>query len=288
MGRAGDFFGGAGAVYVQIVEDVVGGGGRGLTCADGEAGLGESGGGEPDAFGRVMRWVKVNLGGEGLMGDVAGLDGLEFDEGGVPAAVNHEEKVYSAAEVGAAAVDAGLVGVVDEDDGGVQLVGEGAEGAEDGDEGEDGVFVGTWDDASKGVDYDEGGGVPTGVGGDSVDAVGVAEVKPGEGSGVEGEVVGGVVGAHGTGKALEEAVAAALFVDPEDVGLVGGVIEPRLSQGEGDGEVEDDEGLFGTGTPGDEGEAGVGDEVVDKPAGLDGVGEGVGGGHDCEGFGGPI
>ena len=69
---------------------------------------------------------------------------------------------------------------------------------------------------------------------------------------------GGGGGAHGAGKTLEEAVSTALFVDPEEVGQGGGVVEPGLPKGEGDGEVEDDQGLFGAGTPGDEREAGVG------------------------------
>jgi len=214
-------------------------------------------------------------------GYITGLDGLEFDKGSVSPAVGHEHEVNSPEEMGAAAVDAGLVGVVDDDDGGEAFVSKGAEGTEDGAKVEDGVLVDAGDDTCKGIDDDEGGaGLVSGLRND-VDVLGAAEIETSEGGEMEGEVGGSVMGAHDLGKAGEEAELTALFVNPEDASLFGGAVEPGHAEGNADGEVEEGVGLFGTGHTDDEVEAGMGDEVGDEVfGGLAGV-EGDGSGDEA-------
>ena len=268
----------------EVGEEGRKGGGVGLGGVDGKTGLGEAGRGEPDALGVCTGRVEVNFGGEVLMGDVAGLDGLKFDEREVGFAVNHEHEVDCAAEVGGTAVDAGFVGVVDEDDGKVHAVGECPELLEDGDEGEDGVFVCAREDACERVNDDEFGVVDAGVDGEGMDIFGVAEVYPGEGGDVEAEVFGGIVGAHGLGKTDEEAVESGFFVDPEDITPLGLSIKPGFAEGEGYGEVEDGVGLFGPRCADNKIETGLDDEVLDEPVGFVGVVEGLVGWVGCEGF----
>ena len=136
MGGVNDVFCGAGAVGGEVVEDVLDGGGEGLSGLGGEAGGWEVGGRKINALGVGAEGFEVDLGGEVLVADLSGFEGFEFYEVGVGLAVDLEHEVYGVPEVGGAAVDAGLVGVVDEDYGGVFLVGNVTENLEIGKEGE--------------------------------------------------------------------------------------------------------------------------------------------------------
>ena len=197
----------------------------------GETSGGEVGGGEVNSFWVGTRWVEVNLGGEVLVADLSGFEGFEFDVVCVGLAVDVEHEVNGVAEVGGAAVDAGFVGVVDEDDCGVFLVGDAPEGLEMGEEGEEGVLVCAGDDADEGVDDED---IGVGLGDEFFEGVDIffeAEVEILHGGVVEGEGFGGVVGAHDLGEADREPKFADLFIDPEDMGEAGLAVEPGFPHG---------------------------------------------------------
>ncbi len=215
----------------EAVEDVLDGGREGFMGLGGEAGGGEVGGGEPDALGVGAGGIEVDLGSEVLVADLSGFEGFEFDVVRVRFAVNVEHEVYGVSEVGGSAVDAGLVGVVDKNNGGVFLVGDVPEGLEMGVEGEEGVLVCPGDDADEGVDDED---IGTCIGDEFLEGVDVffeAEVEVLHRGEVEGDIFWGVVGAHDLGEAVGEAVLADLFVNPEDMGEAGLAIQPGFSHG---------------------------------------------------------
>lgn len=93
----------------------------------------------------------------------------------------------------------------------------------------------------------------------------ITQIKAAERNGVERQTPGCVVGFESGGEAAPELVETAFFIDKEYVGLVGGVVEPGLAEGDTSGKVGSEVGLFGAGLADEEVEAGAGEEVGDGP-----------------------
>ncbi|KPK22590.1 MAG: hypothetical protein AMK69_19490 [Nitrospira bacterium SG8_3] len=196
-----------------------------------------------------------------------------------------EHQVHRPAQVGGAAVDTPLVGVVDDEHGGAHLVRQRPQGAQDGGQVEDRVLIRAGDDPHEGVDDDEGSAGLVRLFTDGMEIILVAQVDAAERGQLEGEFSGGLVAAHDTGEAVEEAGLPTLLVDPQHVGAGGLALEPGLAEGEADGHVEGGEGLFGAGFTDEQAQAGLGDEIVDEPIAPDTGMEGGRGGDEAYFFG---
>jgi len=209
----------------------------------------------------------VDLGGEVLVADLAGLEGFEFNIICVRFTVNLEHEVYSVAEMGGTAVDAGFVSVMDEDNCCVAMAGDVTENLENRSEGKEGVLICAGDDANKWVDDEE---FSVGLGYEFLEVMDVffeVEVEILHRGVVKGDVLGGVVSVHDLGEAVEETEFADLFINPEDVGEAGFTAQPGFAHCEGDGKVEGGVGFLCTGFTDEEVEGAGGDEVVNYVVG---------------------
>lgn len=220
---------------------------------------------------------EVGQGGEGLGGGVSRFEGLEVYPNRVGFALDVKKQIDTGRDDAGAAEDAGLVVVVQDEDGGVGGLGQVAHAQDEGLQDEDRVLVTAAHDISQGIDDDEAG--VDGLGGlhEALAFVGIAQIEVGQGHVMERRFGRGVVGLERGMDARPEARLASLFINEEDGALVDGAAEPGLAGGEANGQVEGEEGLLGTG---------IADENVERAAGEEAFDAPVLGGRRLEGIGG--
>lgn len=206
--------GGGAAILREEIEDS--GGGRELVVAELGGGL-LLGVGKPEAFlDALPGGLKVGTGGEGQWEGGAGFERAEMDKGVANLGFDSQHKVYGTGDGGGAAKDAALVGVMDEEHGGVAVLRKTAQVAEGRVDGEDAVLITSADDIHKGIDDDEAHGVGAGLLGKFLRLAGVAQVVGAHADEVEVGAGRRLVGVEGGVQAGEHAGVAGLFIDHED------------------------------------------------------------------------
>lgn len=155
-----------------------------------------------DEFVRFWRepefaFLKIGAGGEGDGSDVARFEGAQIDEGIVGFGFDDEHVIDTSRDGSRTAENPVLIGVVDDEDGGIAGLGDAAQVAEDGLDGEDVVFVCTVGDVGKGIDNYEASAKQSGAVGDYVSFWCIAQVVASERDVVEWDARQRLMATHG-------------------------------------------------------------------------------------------
>lgn len=164
---------------------------------------------------------------------------------------------------------------MDEQDGGTAMLGQAAQVVEQRLDGEDGVLVAAAENARQCVYDDQLGFERKAALDEVVDVFRLAQVVAAEGDEVEGQAVARGAAVEHSMDASPEAAEAGFFVDKNCGGLGDRAIQPRLTCGYGDGEIERSPSFERAGWANEEVEAGAGEDAFNAPLGLRRVGVGI-------------
>ena len=218
------------------------------------------GGGEPKTvLGEVGTGVKRRG------SEVAGFEAAEANEGVARIGFDGQHEVDCGGDGGRAAEDTVLVVVVQDEDGGLGRFGEAAKVEQDGLDGGNCVLVATVHNVGQSVYDDEADAEGLSLLDDGEAIVPGAKVETRQGAVMQGGLRAGLVGMENAMQASPDAGEAGFFIYEQGRGGFDGTTQPGFAQGDADGEIEGQVGLFGAGIADEDVEAGAGEEAFDAP-----------------------